>query len=161
MGAHSATESPRVVLRRAAMDKLARREHSFHELALALRDKYPGFDLDEAILPTLERLREENLQSDARFVENFVRSRKNKGTGPLKISAELKQKGVSTTLIGALVDAPDNDWTLEARQVLLKKYRGPVPDTAAARQKAWFFLQQRGFRRDDIATAIHLSANQQ
>ena len=55
-------------LRRAAMDYLARREHSFYELKHKLHVKFPRFK-PEIIHDTVHALRVENLQNDERFVE--------------------------------------------------------------------------------------------
>ena len=52
------TEKPEIAIRRAAMDLLARREHSFKELTQKLSSRFP----DEDIQSPLERLRDENLQ---------------------------------------------------------------------------------------------------
>jgi SOS response regulatory protein OraA/RecX len=66
------------VLRRAAMDCLARREHSFYELQQKLTKKFP--DTDPELLHTIaDKLRVEGLQSDARFAESYVRYRKSRG----------------------------------------------------------------------------------
>ena len=66
------------VLRRAAMDFLARREHSVYELKQKLFIKYPDSTLGD-LENTLDELRQENLQSDHRFDESYVRYRKTKG----------------------------------------------------------------------------------
>ena len=66
------------VLRRAAMDYLARREHSIYELKQKLFIKYPDSTLED-LENALDELRSENLQSDHRFAECYVRYRKSKG----------------------------------------------------------------------------------
>jgi hypothetical protein len=52
-------EKPSITVRRAAMNLLARREQSFFELTQKLFQKFPDFDMQDTILPALERLREE------------------------------------------------------------------------------------------------------
>jgi len=76
--------------RKKAMDLLARREHARGELERKLAAA--GFDADIAA-DVLQRLADEGLQSDRRFVESFVQSRINQGKGPLRIHADLGQRG--------------------------------------------------------------------
>lgn len=151
-----ADENPLISLRRSAMDYLARREHSFSELLNKLSEKYPGFDRDEQIHPVLAKLKEQNLQSDERFVESYVRFRKNKGFGPVKIDAELYHKGVSRTLVSESIDAAGNNWLEQTRLAFNKKYADP--DLASIREKQRYmrFLSQRGFRNEDIAAVLRL-----
>ena len=66
------------VLRRAAMDYLARREQSFYELTQKLNKKFPESDSD-LLVEVLDILKAENLQSDDRFTESYVRYRKSRG----------------------------------------------------------------------------------
>ena len=65
-------------VRRVAMDLLARREHGRVELARKLRRRGASAELIEA---ALDRLCEEGLLSDARFLEAFVHSRARAGGG--------------------------------------------------------------------------------
>ena len=78
------------------MNLLARREHSTREL----RDKLlvRGFEEDE-ITPALQLLSQEGLLSDERFTESFIHWRIGRGSGPLKIRAELRQRGVADEII--------------------------------------------------------------
>ena len=64
--------------RYSAMNLLARREHSYVELERKLKQR--GF-ADSVIEQALQRLQEQGLQSDQRFVESFIRARaSSKGT---------------------------------------------------------------------------------
>ncbi len=63
-------------IRVVAMDLLSRREHSTYQLTQKLKKR--EFDLD-AIEAALDRLQQENLQSDSRFIESIVNSRVNAG----------------------------------------------------------------------------------
>lgn len=148
-------ESPSVTLRRAAMDCLARREHSFQELRDKLSEKFPDVERDDVLIPVLDRLREEGLQSDERFVESYVRSRRNRGHGPLKIEMELRHKGVVASLVSEFINTAGNDWKALAAQALHKKF--PRLDLASPKEKQRYyrFLQQRGFRAEDIGASLH------
>ncbi|MDH3859297.1 MAG: recombination regulator RecX, partial [Gammaproteobacteria bacterium] len=82
-------------IRKTAMDLLARREHSEHELRQKLKAR--GHDAD-AIDEVLQGLKQDHLLSDARFTEAYVSHRFNAGVGPLKIRYELRQKGIADAL---------------------------------------------------------------
>ena len=79
-----------------ALDILSRREHSVLELKQKLQKK---FDTEYVIEETISRLKKNNLLDDCRFSESYVVYRKRKGFGPIKISNELKLKGVAENLI--------------------------------------------------------------
>lgn len=154
--AAGSTDKPHVRLRRKAMDYLARREHSFEELRQKLAETFPD---DDASLLTdiLARLRDENLQSDSRFVESYVRFRSIKGHGPLKISAELQQKGVDAGLVRDSLYAAGYDWRELAQQALRKRFGGAVAETRTEQQKQYRFLAQRGFASEDIQALLRSS----
>ncbi len=80
------------------MDFLARREHSHYELQQKLAAKFPDAD-HSVLLSAIERLRQENLQSDERFTEAFIRYRKSRGFGMRHIQQDLKLRGVDDRLL--------------------------------------------------------------
>ena len=82
--------------RKKAMDFLALREYGQKELINKLRSK--GFS-DEISSSVVERLTEDGLQNDSRFIESFIRSRIKQGKGQLKITQELEQKNLPSQLI--------------------------------------------------------------
>jgi regulatory protein len=151
--ARKADEKPSITVRRAAMNLLARREQSFYELIQKLTQKFPDFDKQKIILPALEKLREEKLQSDERFVESYVRFRRNKGFGPLKIAMELGQKRVKDNLIQNEIYKNEIDWVGHCREVLGRKYPEGFGATINERQKLHRFLSQRGFEGEHIRKA--------
>ena len=75
----------------AALRILGYRFNSAVELRRKLRAK--GFD-DDAIAPTLERLRSEKWLDDDRFAAAYVRTRLQKRIGRLRIRRELMAAGV-------------------------------------------------------------------
>jgi regulatory protein len=151
--ARKTDEKPSITVRRAAMNLLARREQSFFELVQKLTRKFPDFDKHDIILPALEKLREENLQSDERFVEAYVRYRLTRGMGPMKISMELGQKGANDNLIQNEIYNTEIDWVSHCREVLNRKYPEGFGSTIDERQKLHRFLSQRGFEGDHIRKA--------
>lgn len=147
------SERPEVPLRRRAMDYLARREHSFSELLQKLADAFPEAD-SELCMTVLEKLREENLQSDWRFAEALLRSRSQRGQGPVRIRYELRQREVSEGLIDEAFRLAEIDWYTLCEQVMTKRFGAAVPSEGAERQRYWRFLAQRGFDTEQIGTAL-------
>lgn len=147
-------ESVAVTLRRAAMNMLARREHSFGELLDKLTEKYPDFSPLEQIVPALERLREQNLQSDSRFIEAFVRYRSTRGVGPQKILAELYPKKLESDILQHGLYATGIDWYSTCRDVLLKKFKPHGMPDLQERARWQRFLQQRGFDQETVTSVI-------
>ena len=136
-------------IRRAAMDLLARREHATVELQRKLLKKFPDY---EAIDRELARLATEGLLSDGRFAEAYTRYRANAGFGPLRILAELREKGVRDALSRKAIDAAANNWAERAEVARIKKF-GTSPCTASedkARQIR--FLNYRGFNGEHITS---------
>jgi len=137
--------------RKKAMDYLARREHAQGELKAKLTSF--GFDADIAE-DAIAQLVHDGLQSDERFVEAFIRSRINQGKGPTRIRADLREKGVSGSLVDAGLEEADEDWYALARDVRLKKFGLATPLDFKEKARQMRFLQSRGFEQDQIQTAV-------
>ncbi|SDK72272.1 regulatory protein RecX [Microbulbifer yueqingensis] len=140
----------------AALELLARREHSCHELRQKLSVRFPSADF-EALFG---RLHELNYQSDQRFAEVFARSRVQRGQGPLRIRRELQQRGIGSALAGSAIDQLEADWYQLAVETLQRKFRLPISDALprdqqlkerARRQR---YLAYRGFPADAIQYAL-------
>jgi len=138
-------------IRRAAMDLLARREHGFTELERKLSVRFPR----ELIVAVLTQLQQEQLQSDDRFAEGYVYSRRQRGYGPMRIKSELLQKGLESELIGQHLEMyQDDDWTTLARKVKERKFGTHPPDSARERARQMRFLAGRGFSMGQIYCAF-------
>jgi regulatory protein len=134
-----------------ALHLLTRREHGARELCDKLERKgFSSADAKEAVDSCL-RL---GLQSDDRFVEQYCRSRIRQGYGPLKISQELKSKGVDSDLIQRHLQQESNNWLNYALDVWQKKCRGQLDLSFDEIQKQQRFLLYRGFSMDTIATVV-------
>ena len=145
--------SEELELRRAAIDFLARREHSRHELALKLHQKvgalkrrreHPQHSIDKV----LDELCQDGLQSDTRFAESYVRSRVAKGDGPIKIQAALQQRGVAQHVLETCLADAAIDWDQQLRAVWQKKYHGEIAEDAQTKARQLRFLQSRGYPAD-------------
>ncbi|MFC6635187.1 regulatory protein RecX [Microbulbifer taiwanensis] len=140
----------------AALELLTRREHSRLELRQKLADKFPGADFDTLF----ERLQELNYQSDRRFAEVFVRSRVQRGQGPLRIRRELQQRGIGSDLIAAALEQAQADWFALAAEQLQRKFRSPVSSALPREQqikeraRRSRYLAYRGFPVDAIHWAL-------
>lgn len=133
-------------IRRAAMDLLARREHGFFELERKLSVRFPR----EMVVAVLTRLQQERLQSDERFVESYVYSRRQRGYGPVRIRAELLQKGLESELITQHLQCYQDDWTALVRKIKEQKFGTGQPASARERARQIRFLTGRGFSLEQI-----------
>jgi regulatory protein len=143
------------VLRRAAMDYLARREHSFYELTQKLNKKFPESDSD-LLVEVLDTLKADNLQSDERFTESYVRYRKSRSFAYLHIRADLAGRRVSETIIGKYLIKTDEHWQISADQLVAKKLRSQEPLSFGSKvhRKLSRFLVSRGFSPAEIRKAV-------
>ncbi|QCU89727.1 regulatory protein RecX [Thiomicrorhabdus sediminis] len=141
-----------------AVALLAMREHGGRELRQKLRQKFPESvellqqydvqcgDVERIIGLVLEKCRVNNWQSDQRYVEQAVQSYLGKGHGPMKIAQKLKQTCADSGLIDAELDLGDEEWLMQARAVLEKKYGDTVkPSSRNEQGRRMRFLQSRGF----------------
>jgi len=129
-------------LRDAALRLLARREHSYRELSQKLRQRgWPEPELEQV----LSDLAEQGLQSDERFVESFVRSRAQKAYGPMRIRAELGQRGIERAQIDRALRESDADWLELAGNWYERRYRGTPPADLKDRSRRQQALARRGF----------------
>jgi len=129
------------------MNFLARREHSRTELYRKLSQKCEDTQLLNQVL---DQLATDNLQSDDRFAEEFVRYRSNRGFGPLHIQADLKSRGVSGQIISDYIDESDYRWFEKLTALYQKRYAGEPPIHAKEQSKRIRFLQSRGFSHGQI-----------
>lgn len=134
-----------------ALRLLARREHSERELFNKLKRK--GFHQDE-INEALRSCQRLELQSDHRFVDLYVDSRIRQGYGPLKISQELKLKGIDAELIQSALRKDQAHWLTHALAVWKKKCHNQTDLSFDELQKQQRFLLSRGFERDIISRVM-------
>lgn len=129
-------------IRHKAIHLLSLREHSRKELQhkLLLRD----YALPD-VLRVLDEFIQKDLQSDERFAEAYVRSRRLKGYGPERIRMELQQRGVSPELIRDSIRSDDEVWREAALRVYQKKFGNNEPKTFQEKVKRQQFMRYRGF----------------
>ena len=148
----SESPSENKIIRKKAMDYLSRREHSRYELYKKISTH--NFDKD-LINQELDLLIRDGLLSDERFVEAFIHSRKKNGKGPLKISAELQQRGADQSLINKYIEEIENsEWLDSAKQVVEKKLGNNQQLDYDNQLKMMKFLNNRGFTIEQVKTTI-------
>lgn len=131
-----------------ALDLLARREHSEQELFRKLASRGIEADVTAA---TISALLAEGLLNNSRFAEAFIHSRFQRGQGPQKIRAELRERGIDDGLIGEYLDDGDAQWRELVEQVRVKRFGPAQPASFRERSRQMRFLQQRGFTSGQIA----------
>jgi regulatory protein len=125
-----------------ALGLLARREHSTRELKTKLAQR--GHDKNEAI-EAVDRLKDQQYQSDDRFAASLARRRAAQGYGPRRIGAELRSHGLNDAAIRAVIVDLDLDWTTIASAQSRKRFGAGMPTERAERSKRADFLLRRGF----------------
>ena len=83
-----------------------------------------------------------------------MRSRRNKGFGPVKISAELKTKGIKSRLIAEYLHGESPEWIDVAREQYEKKYRSSRAENYKEWTKRARFMQSRGFNMEHIQAVL-------
>lgn len=141
-------------LENRALRLLGRREHSRMELWYKL---YRRAEDEGQLNRVLDGLESAGWLNDARFAEVYARQRREVGYGPVRIRAELEQRGVKQ-LPEALSSVSEDEWREAAARQRLRRFGD---DGAAlswkemARQSR--FLAQRGFSRGQIEAAMAIS----
>ncbi|MFT5693024.1 MAG: regulatory protein [Oceanicoccus sp.] len=145
------TDISRVDIRRAAMDFLAFREHSVQELVTKLSRRFRDSELSiDLLTESIASLTDDNLQSDRRFAESFVRSRIQKRHGPLRITNDLTSRGVSATIVSEVLGEANVDWRVVLEELSDRKYGQQKPADVKEKAKRIRFFQYRGFSYEYI-----------
>jgi regulatory protein len=138
---------------RQAVGLLTRREHSRLELERKLASRGHPPELIDA---TLTRLEQSGLLSGQRFMESFIESRAARGLGPVRIRAELMQRGIPSAAAAEAIAAAAKDWAALAAGVRGKRFGRGSPRDFKERARQTRFLEYRGFRGADIDAALEL-----
>ena len=136
---------------RTALDLLARREHSRRELEHKLAAR--GFT-EERVAATLDALEESGELQSTRFTASFIRARAAKGQGPVRIRAELAERGIDRAQADELLRAADMDWAALAASVRDKRFGAQRPADFKDRARQARFLEYRGFESAQIGSAL-------
>lgn len=139
-----------VAVRRTAMDLLARREHGRVELTRKLRQRGAEPELIDA---ALDRLAEEGLLSEARYLESFISYRARSGYGPLRIREDLSQRGLARVDIERALGQCSVDWSVQLQEVWQRKF-GELPADAKQRGQQGRYLTYRGYSMEMVSRLL-------
>ena len=138
-------------IRKRALDLLARREHSEQELQRKLLDR--GYTPD-TVGEVLTGLKTTGMQNDVRYTEAYIRNRMAKGYGPVRISRELYERGISGELTAQVLAAMETDWEGLVQAVRQKKFGLQAPAGIREQARQSRFLHYRGFTSEQIRNAF-------
>lgn len=141
-------------IRLTAMNLLSYREYSRLELTEKLIAK---FDEPSLIDKVIDQLVKENLQSDQRFSEAFIRSRVARGQGQVRIRMELCERGIDKEMANQTINQCEVDWFALVKEVTKIKYGDQLAEDNRDKAKRIRFLQYRGFTYDQISHALEKS----
>ena len=137
-------------MRAFAYRLLGQREYSVLELSNRISRKWPQAT-DIKIF--IDQLTKENLVSDERFAESFLRSRMQRHQGPIKIRAEMRGKGVPDAIISAALDTMSGEWNALAAEWLDRQHSGTID--FANKKKYYRRLVNRGFSHDQAMDVLN------
>ena len=150
MRGKSARELTEAETHEIAVRYLTRREYGIEEL----RQKLLQRGSDQAIAEkVVSGLVDENLVSDQRFTEMYVRTRMRRLFGPLKIRGELRSRGISDFLIAQELSFEQETWFENASQWAEKRCHGELD--YAGRVKIYRALMNRGFTHEQANVALN------
>jgi regulatory protein len=130
----------------------AYQDRSVYETRLKIRSLKIPKEEEEQII---SRLLEEHFLDDARFAQTFVRGKMNsKGWGISKIKAGLFQKGVSESIIQAVLAEIDTNQFLENMDQEIDKWKRSNQFTFETKPKLIRFLLSKGYTFDQIMNKI-------
>lgn len=128
---------------------LSFRSRSTQEVALYLKKKQISKNVAERVIGELSGI---GFIDDKKFVDWWVESRMNTGYGPLRISSELKQKGIALSLIH---DAIQQDWNIVAGKIAMKlQSRCATLPIQEQQMKVKSALMRRGFQYSTASAAV-------
>ena len=139
-------------IRKKLLDLLSRREHSKYELLTKLKLRVES---NSSLEEEINKLSAENLQSDLRFSESYIRSRYNSGFGPIRIKYDLSVRRVKESVVLNAFNEIDLDWVEKLKKEKIKKYGNSSSENMQELSKRIKFFSQRGFEKEMINKVIN------
>jgi len=152
-------ESCCTLIRNKMLSFLARREHSAEELRRKLNQSssiLKTVDFSDLLELCLQEMQEKGFQSDDRFARQYVESKlANKSHGPLKILAELFNRGIPSEQANLVLNELGDQelWlkkSIECLEKIQKKGETLTPQTLSQK------LYQKGFTWETIEKAVEI-----
>jgi regulatory protein len=149
MRGKAAQDLSQAEVRDMAVRYLARREYGIEELRrkLVLRGAEP--DIAQQVV---SRCSEQDLVSDERFTEMYVRMRIRRLFGPMKIRGELRQRGIPDPLIASALAVDGETWIEAAVHWAGRRIHGDLDFTQKAKMHRR--LMNRGFNHEQANAAL-------
>jgi len=146
--------------KQSAYRLLSYRDRSTKEIETKLAEKsYP----EEIIAEVIASLKEANYLDDDRFARQWVRFRtEHRHFGPIRLKRELLEKGISPEEADRAVKGHSEESTLveQAEAALRRRLKDPsLLHNLKTRQKAYAFLQRKGFNTETIFKVFKMMAN--
>lgn len=88
-------------------------------------------------------------------MEDFIHFRRARGYGPLRIRAELLERGIAQNLIEHHLKITDNAWLEGVRKAWQKRFKNRLPHDFKSRAQQMRFLHYRGFTPEQINQLLH------
>jgi regulatory protein len=101
-------------------------------------------------------LRDEGALSDRRFADTYVQARFDRGYGPLRIEAELRERGIGSLLAEEAMAGFAALWAPSAGRQRRKRFGSATPAGFGERARQMRFLQQRGFTGEEVRAAMEM-----
>ena len=141
--------------KQAAYRLLSYRDRSSKEIATKLAEKgYP----EAVITEVINSLKEANYLNDDRFARQWVRSRtEHRHFGPIRLKRELLEKGIPSEAADRAIDRRSEEWNPveQAEAALRRRFKdSALLRDLKTRQKAYAFLQRKGFSTETIFKAF-------
>ena len=149
MRGKSARELTEADVHEIAVRYLTRREYGIEELRQKLMQRGADSAIAEKVVSDLA---DENLVSDQRFTEMYVRTRMRRLYGPVKIRGELRSLGISDYVVAQAMSFEQETWFDMASQWAEKRCRGELD--YAGRAKLHRSLMNRGFTHEQANIAL-------
>lgn len=125
-----------------ALRRLAQREYGEEEL----RRKLSSYAENAADVETvIAQVKQAGQLSDDRFIEAYIQSRVRRGFGPIRICAELREKGISEDELEGPLAVWKSSWLSLAKRVLEKKYNERKMRSVSEADKKSLLLTQKRF----------------
>lgn len=153
-GTASAGDDPQAraaEMRRVALGMLGRREYARAELQQRLTRR---FGEDAPVGALLDWLEAQRFLDDTRYAGMLVRSRIERGQGPLRIRQALQQNGVGNLLAEQALAEAGCDWFALAAETCRRRFGAGPPADLKDKARRLRFLQYRGFTADQCFEAL-------
>jgi len=149
MRGKTARDMTEAEVREIAVRYLSRREYAIKELRQRLLQRGADSGITDKVVSDLA---DENLVSDRRFAEMYIRMRIRRLFGPLKIRSELRSRGVTDHVIAEFMPGGQETWFDTASQWANKRNQGELD--YATRAKIHRSLMNRGFTHEQANVAL-------